>query len=217
MSTTMNALNSNSIRYAEFVRLTLPSATYTFCNAAGTIVVDGISFTGLGDLLMLGDIQRDIKATSDDLNISLTGIDGNNVSILLSNEIKGSLVEVWRGFLNSENQIITTPTQQFFKRYQGIVNNMSISEDFNEQLRTRIATCTISCASFRTILENRISGIKTNPVQWKVIHPNDVSMNRVPVIQAQYFDFGKKPTRGSQSTDATQTQSMSSQDNTSGS
>ena len=212
MATTMAALSSPSIRHAEFIKLTLPDVSYYFCNAAGPITVNGMTFTGLGDLLQLGDIQRDIKATNDDLTISLTGIDGNNVHMILDEPIKGSQVEVWRGFLDSENQIILTPTQQFFKRYQGIVNNMSITEDFNEQLRMRIATCSVSCASFRTILENRISGVKTNPVSWKLFYPNDTSMDRVPVIVAQYFDFGKEPTKGSQSTENTQSPSTETWD-----
>lgn len=202
MTTTMSALNSSSIRYSEFVRLTMPDATYTFCSAAGNITVDGITFTGLGDLLNIAGIQRDIKATSNDLTISLTGIDGNNVGIVLSSDIKGSLIEVWRGFFDSDNQIITTPTLQFFKRYQGIVNNVSITEDFNDQIRSRIATCSISCASIRYVLENRIAGVKTNTVSWQSIYPSDTSMSRVQSIVAQYFDFGKKPKKGSQSSTA---------------
>lgn len=200
MATTMAALSEPSIRHAEFIKLTLKTGTYTFCNAAGPITVDGTTYTGLGDLLSLGDIQRDIKATSDDLSITLTGIDGNNVHMLLYEDIKGSLVEVWRGFLNTDNQIITSPSQQFFKRYQGIVNNMSIAEEYNEKLRTRVATCSISCCSFRLILENRMAGIKTNPVSWRQFYPSDSSMDRVPVIQSQYFDFGAPPKKGSQST-----------------
>lgn len=210
MATTMAALSSPSIRHAEFIKLTLPSTSYYFCNAAGPITVNGMTFNGLGDLLQLGDIQRDIKATSDDLTISLTGIDGNNVHMILDEPIKGSKVEVWRGFLDSNNQIITSPSQQFFKRYQGIVNNTSISEDFNDQIRTRVATCSISCSSFRIVLENRVSGVKTNPVSWKIWYPNDSSMDRVPLIMAQYFDFGAPPKTGSQSTDTTQTPSMDS-------
>ena len=210
MATTMAALSSPSIRHAEFIKLTLPTVSYYYCNAAGPITVNGMTFAGLGDLLMLGDIQRDIKATSDDLTISLTGIDGNNVHMILDEPIKGSKVEVWRGFLDSNNQIITTPSQQFFKRYQGIVNNMSITEDFNDQLRARVATCSISCSSFRIVLENRVSGVKTNSVSWKTWYPNDTSMDRVSVIMAQYFDFGAPPKTGSQSTDTTQTPSMDS-------
>ena len=51
MSTTMTALDSSSIRYAEFIRLTMPSNVYTFCNAAAPITVDGMTFTNLGSLL----------------------------------------------------------------------------------------------------------------------------------------------------------------------
>jgi hypothetical protein len=197
MTTTMQALNSPSIRHAEFVKLTVESTTYTFCNAAAPITVDGVTYSALGALLGISDVQRDIKATSDDLTISLTGIDTNNVGLILSNDIKGSVVEVYRGFLDSNNQIITSPTQQFFKRYQGIVNNVAITETFNEQARMRVATCSVSCASFRLILENRMSGIKTNPVSWKQFYLNDTSMDRTPIIQNQYFDFGSPPKKGS--------------------
>jgi hypothetical protein len=193
MTTTMTALNSSSIRQAEFIRLTMPSNTYTFCNAAAPITVSGILFTNLGSLLQISDIKRDVKATSSDLSISLTGVDGTNVSIVLNSDIKGSRIEVWRGFLDSNNQIIQTPTQQFFKRYQGIVSNYSITEDFNEQLRTRIATVGLSCASFRTILENRVGGVRTTPKIWQVYYPADTSMNRVPAIAGSYFDFGGQP------------------------
>lgn len=197
----MTALDSPSIRQAEFIRLTMPSNTYTFCNAAAPIVVNGISFTNLGSLLQLSEIKRDIKATSSDLSVSLTGVDGTNVAIVLGSNIKGSRIEVWRGFLDSNNQIITTPTQQFFKRYQGIVSNFSITEDWNEDMRTRVATVGLSCASFRTILENRVGGVRTTPKIWQVYYPADTSMNRVPTIAGSYFDFGGQPiSSGSQAT-----------------
>ena len=202
MTTTMAALSSANIRHAEFVRLSVGSTptVYTFCNAAAPITVNGITFSNLGSLLAIGDVQRDVKATSFDMAISLTGIDPNNVALILSSDIKGSIVEIWRGFLDSNNQVITTPTPQFFKRWTGIVNNVSITEDFNEQVRQRIATCTITCSSMRRILENRIAGIKTNKVVWQYFYANDSSMNRVDAISNTYFDFGGKPTTGSVST-----------------
>ena len=197
MSTTMVALDSASIRYAEFVRLTMPSNTYTFCNAAQPITVDGITFTNLGSLLQISDIKNDVKATSSDLNIALTGVDGTNIYIVLSSDLKGSQIEVWRGFLDADNQIIQTPTQQFFKRYQGIVSNYSITEDWNEQMRIRTATVSLSCASFRTILENRVGGVRTTQKIWQAYYSGDTSMNRVAAIAGSYFDFGAKPSQGS--------------------
>lgn len=203
--TTINAVNSANIRHAEFVRLTVGTAAtvYTFCNAAAPVTVSGITFTNLGALLNVGDVQRDMRSTSDDMTIALTGIDPSNVGLILSNDIKGSLVEVWRGFLDANNQIITTPTTQFFKRYQGIISNVSITEDFNSELRTRIATCSISCSSMRRVLENRLGGVKTNQSSWQFLYPGDTSMDRVATIANTYFDFGKPPQTKTQSTDTT--------------
>ena len=200
MTTTMNALSSANIRHAEFVRLQIGNpvtSTYSFCNAAAPITVSGITFANLGMLLSLGDIPQDIKSTSDDITISLTGIDPANIALILSSNIKGSLVEIWRGFLDSNNQIITTPTTQFFKRYTGIINSVGISEDFNQEARSRVATCTIACTSMRKVLENRVAGLRTNQKSWQFFYPGDTSMNRVAAISNQYFDFGSPPKSGS--------------------
>jgi len=200
MSTTMNALNSASIVQAEFIRLTTSTDTYYFCNAASAITVSGMTFTNLGSLLSISQIDRNIKATSTDLTIQLAGVDGSNVAVVLAANIKGSNIDIWRGFLDSQNQIITTPTLQFFKRYTGIVSNASITEQFDDKLRIRVATIGISCASFRTILDNRIQGIKTVPKAWNFLYPNDTSMTRVPIVAATYFDFGAPPLSATQAT-----------------
>ena len=205
--TTINAVTGSQINHAEFVKLTVGNAAtvYTFCNAAAPITVGGITFSNLGALLSVGDVQRDIKATSDDMTIALTGIDPTNVGIILGSDIKGSLVEVWRGFFDSNNQIITTPTTQFFKRYQGIINSVSITEDFNSEARIRIATCSISCSSMRRVLENRLSGVKTNQNNWQFIYAGDTSMNRVSEISNTFFDFGSPPKTQTQSSETTVT------------
>ena len=201
MTTTMTALSSANINHAEFIRMivgkTSPT-TYTFCNAAGPVTVSGITFSGLGSLLSLGDIQQDIKASSDDLMIALVGIDPANISLILSSDIKGSSVEVWRGFLDSDNQIITSPSTQFFKRYTGIISNVSITEDWNDQLRSRTATCSISCCSMRKVLDSRVAGMRTNQKSWQFVYgSSETSMNRVSLISNQFFDFGSPPMGGS--------------------
>lgn len=208
--TTIYAVNGPQIIHAEFVRLTVGTAetVYTFCNAAAPVTVNGITFSNLGALLSVGDVQRDIKATSDDMTIQLTGIDPSNIAIILGNQIKGSLVEVWRGFLDSNNQIITSPTTQFFKRYQGIINSVSITENFDSEKRIRVATCSISCSSMRRILENRLSGVKTNQKSWQVFYPGDTSMNRVVEVANTYFDFGAPPKTQTQASETTVTQTM---------
>jgi hypothetical protein len=200
MTTTMSALSSASIRHAEFIRMQVGKpgsvTTYTFCNAAASITVSGITFAGMGSLLGLSEIQQDMKNTSADLSVTLTGIASANIAILLGADIKGSTVEVWRGFLDSNNQIITSPSTQFFKRYSGIINSASISEQWDDGVRQRVATCTVSCCSMRRVLENLVSGMKTNDSSWKFKYPGDSSMSRVAAISNTYFDFGKPPEVG---------------------
>jgi hypothetical protein len=197
--TPMTALASANITHGEFVRLTTSTGTYTFCNAAAPVVAGGISFTGLGSLLSVGAVNREIKATSIDMIIGLIGIDPANIALVLGSNIKGSTVEVWRGFFDSNYQIITSPSTQFFKRYQGIVSNVSITEDWNDNIRSRTATASISCTSFRAVLENRIAGIRTNLNNWQQIYTSDTSMSRVAAISATYFDFGRPPQTSTQS------------------
>jgi hypothetical protein len=60
----------------------------------------------------------------------------------------------------------------------------------------------------RRILENRISGVKTNQNSWQFLYgTSDTSMNRVAEISASYFDFGSLPKTNTQSTDNTVTDS----------
>lgn len=192
----MAALDSSSIIVAEFVVLTLPAITYRYTNASAPVTVDGEIFNNLGSLMSISDVQNGVKANSADLTIAITGIDPDNVNLVLSADIKGSKIELYRGFLDSNNQIITTPTQQFFRRYSGIINNFAISEEFNDDMRIRVATCTLSSSSMRTVLENRNAGLKTNAEVWKSFYPNDASMDRVATIATTYFDFGKAPLGG---------------------
>ena len=96
--TTINAVTGSQINHAEFVKLTVGVAgtVYTFCNAAAPITVGGITFSNLGALLNVGDVQRDIKATSDDMTIALTGILPANIALILS----GDIGQPNRGFSN---------------------------------------------------------------------------------------------------------------------
>jgi hypothetical protein len=58
----------------------------------------------------------------------------------------------------------------------------------------------------RRVLENRLSGVKTNQNSWQFIYSGDTSMNRVAQIANTYFDFGKAPMTQTQASETTVTQ-----------
>jgi len=84
--TTINAVTGSQINHAEFVRLTVGNigTVYTFCNAAAPITVSGITFSNLGALLNVGDVQRAIKSTPDDMTIALMSINFAIIGIIVS-------------------------------------------------------------------------------------------------------------------------------------
>jgi hypothetical protein len=58
----------------------------------------------------------------------------------------------------------------------------------------------------RRILENRLSGVRTNKNNWQFIYGvNETSMNRVSEISNTFFDFGSPPKTNTQSSETTVT------------
>lgn len=199
--TPMVFTGNKQIRVAEFFRITAAdNTTYLFSSLPYAITTSGMTFSGLGGYLAISQIQRDIKATSRDISLSISGIDPANVPLVLNNS-KGGIVEMWRGSIDDQGAVQTiSGTLQFFKRITGIITNVGVDEDWTD--RDRTATCTLTVSTFRAVLDARQAGIRTNPTFWKVRYPNDVSMDRVPVIANTYFDFGKPPMKGGLSDDS---------------
>lgn len=188
--------NTNTIRYADFVRMTTPSATYRFATTPTAITVaavDAEPFTALGQLVKVGNATRDIKSTANETTVTLTGIDPVMLGLVLGTEIKGAQLEMWHGFFDANGQLITTGgTGGLYQFFNGYVNSFGISEQWFEEVRGYIGTITISASSIQLILQNRLAGRYTNNNSWQFYAPNDTSMNRVAFIQTINYAFGKE-------------------------
>ena len=191
------ANNKPVVNNAEFVKLTIYNEynnvananIYTFSSSYKEETIANVPYSPLGGLLGVGIQQRDIRVTSADTSLSLSGIDGNNMAVVLGNKIRGSKVEIIRGFY--DNNYVLTNTAQ---RFSGIVTSYNIAEERKDQDDN--FTITLNASSFRSVLENRIASRKTNSESWKEFNSTDTSMDRVPSLSDQKFDFGKKPIQG---------------------
>ena len=192
--------DKTSINSAEFVKLTIyndvsntaDTTIYTFSSAYKYETIDGTQYSPMGGLLAVGIQQRDIRVTSADTSISLSGIpsDGSdNMAIVLGTKIRGSKVEIIRGFYNT-NYVLTSVAQ----RFTGIVTSYNITEERHDLVDN--FTITLNASSYKNVLENRVAGRKTNGESWKVFYPTDTSMDNVYSLADQYFDFGVKPKQG---------------------
>lgn len=161
-------------------------SVYTFSSAYKPETINGVTYTPLGGLLSVGVQQRDIRVTSADTSISLSGVSGNNIQIILDNTIRGSQVDIVRGFYDNNFNLTSNA-----HRFTGIVTSYNITEDRQEKEDN--FTVTINCSSIKTVLENRVAGRKTNKQSWQSFYPTDSSMNNIYSISGQNFDFGRKP------------------------
>jgi len=188
-------VGTNTIRYADFVRITTDSATYLFSTAPTAITVSAVDanpFTGLSQLVSIGSASRDIKSTANETTVTLVGIDTAMLSLVLGAGIKGSEIEMWHGFFDAAGALITTGgTGGLYQYFTGYINSFSISEQWMEEIRGFVGTVTVSASSIQLILQNRTAGRYTNDNAWKQFNPNDTSMNRVNFIQTINYQFGR--------------------------
>jgi hypothetical protein len=216
------SLASAKITDAEFIRVTVYNPiggantpiTYCLSNSFKTETFSGSNFSGsyvaLGGLVSISGHQRDLSATAFDTQITLVGIDQTKIKDILEvgwngdipktyhAGLKGSKIEIFRGFYDANYNLIDTPQL----RYTGITTSYHINEERQQQVDT--FTLTLQCSSYKTVLENRFSGRHTNGASW---NPNvlpqydgngnptnanyDSSMDRVQAIHNTTFNFGR--------------------------
>lgn len=187
--------NTNNIRYADFVRVTTPSATYRFASTPSALTVPSVDaqpFDALGILMKVGDTQRDIKSTANETSFTLVGIDLAALGWVLGQEIKGSQIEAWKGFFNTDGELITTGgSGGLYQFFNGYINSFAIQETWLEEVRQFVGVISVSASSIQLILKNRTAGRYTNDNNWQFFAPGDTSMNRVPFITNINYNFGK--------------------------
>lgn len=189
-------VGTNNIRYADFIKVVSGATTYRFSTAPYALTipaVDASPFDGLGVLIKVGDATRDIKSTANETTVTLVGIDTSMLAWVLGQDIKGSKIEMWHGFFDTDNQLITTGgTGGLYKFFTGYVSSFQITEQWMEEGKAYVGVISVSASSIQLILQNRTAGRYTNDNAWKAWASTDTSMNRTTFIQGVNYMFGKE-------------------------
>jgi hypothetical protein len=187
--------DTNNIRMADFVRINTNGTIYLFATTPSALTipeVDANPFTALGALMRIGDTSRDIKSTANETTITIVGLDTAYLGWVLGQDIKGSQIEMWHGFFDTDGALITTGgTGGLYQFFNGYISSFSISEQWNEEVRSYIGVISVAASSIQLILQNRTAGRFTNNNSWTFYNPTDTSMNRVAFISTINYAFGK--------------------------
>lgn len=187
-----------SVKTALFVRIdveeyrTSSIANYvtevlTFSDHDQNFVIGGETYIPLGNLLNITSSKSELRPSSNNVTITLSGIPNTSIAEIIHSKIKGSPVKIYRAYFNASTgvQIGTT-----VGRYIGIVNNYSLEEEFDVLARTASNQIILECNSTVDILSNKLSGRRTNEQSMKSFYPSDTSMDRVATLSGSNFDFG---------------------------
>lgn len=204
----MAAYDSVSIRHGMLIDLTVNATTYYISNLYKTLTYNGHEYQTMGSFLNITEMQNDLRATNNQLTVSLSGIPvgddtPNFLNIVLNSKVKGSRIQIYRAFFdaNSLNTIAV------YQRYNGYVSNYSLGENWDQDNRLVSNTISLQCSNINAIIERQYSGRRTNPGDQEKWFPNDTGMYRVKLLADTQFDFGKKYTGGGGSTSTPETPS----------
>lgn len=183
------AINLSAYRAIQtnlFVKLDIPGySVLTFSDYHKNYTVAGTNYTGLGQLLSVSNSEDNLRAAPSELSISISGIPSANVTDIINNRIKGSECKVYRGFFNVDTGDLLSIVGNPAGKFQGVVSNYEIADELDMGDDTGTVTLTLTVTSVVSLLENKISGRRTNPQDF----PNG-DMDRVLPLQKSNFNFG---------------------------
>jgi len=158
--------------------------TLLFTDSDAAVTIGSDTYTPLGEFLNVTPTTSELRPTSDQITLTLSGVPTASIPEVLFSKIKGSKVEIRRQFRDGNNLL---GTQGYFF---GRVNNFSLQEDYSVEERSATNIILLECANYLSILNDKISGRLTNPNSNKRFFPNDTGMDRVPIIKGTKLDFG---------------------------
>jgi hypothetical protein len=162
MTTTIPEVDSRSIEYGVLIDLTLDGTTYYISNCYKDVLYNGNTYDALAGFLTVSEIQSNISNANDEIQVSLSAIPPTYIAAVLGEPIKGGEINIYRAFFDYTTQEVITGA--VYKRFTGIISNYSVQEDLDATTMTPEVnhTITIIASSVMGVLENKISGRRTN-------------------------------------------------------
>lgn len=104
------------------VELVLDSGTVFVNSTDRDLVWSGNTYTGIGDLGKISEIQESAEIKPSGLTLELSGIPQSHLDIVLTEDYQGRTIKVHQGYLDSNHAIIIDPVLMF----EGLIDQMSL-------------------------------------------------------------------------------------------
>jgi hypothetical protein len=162
-------LATNDIRPIHLITIGFTSpVNITDCSFSITSSVSGASVTyNASDFIMgISDFSEQTELSKSSLSLALSGADQTFISTVLNENVTNDSVDIYRGFLDSSNNVIADP----FLFYKGQIEGFSIGEN------DTASTVTLNIVSHWADFEKK-NGRKTNNTSQQRFFSTDVGMD----------------------------------------
>jgi len=184
---------------AMFVRLDIPGTGIlrlsNYHKPVSLTESDGSDYTydQVGILLQIGDTMNELRASTNEVSVGLSGIPVSYAVGIQQVKLKGSQIDIRRVFMDPVTDEILDITGNPVIAFRGVVNNYGFSEQFNQFSDSSSIAINVSCSSIVDVLENKLAGRRTNKEDMRKFYPSDTSFDRVTEIAGRAFNFGRPP------------------------
>ena len=179
----------SAVESAMFIKWVVPTLATKYMSDYHTdVTIGGNIYTNEGRILDVSAMSSELKVSPSQLTITLDGLATNAVFDVLDKDIKGSEIEIYRGFFDATTHSLLslTPAANPLLKFKGIVTNFLVSSDVSSTSQLETTEIVLTCNSIVEVLDKKVAGRRTN----KQDFPDEQSMDRVQILVNSNFNFG---------------------------
>ena len=169
----------------------------TYHKAINITEPDGIAYQyePAGVLLSISEGVNELRASSVETSIGLSGIPVQYAVTVQATNIRGSRIDVYRVFTDPVTDAVLAITGNPVFMFRGVVANYGFTEQYNEFSKDSSLVVNLSCTSLVDMLNTKINGRRTNSESQRQYYPSDTSFDRITNLVGRPFDFGAPVTK----------------------
>jgi len=197
-------LNGSSLTPFFAITMVLDSGTINMWTGIGDLVTDTATYSGVGTMLDIGQIDETAEMSASGATVVLSGIPSSMLSLALDEQYQGRVATImfgvtsftassWaisNGFWNDakvwlDSEIWYDSNYQIMDVFSGYLDQMNISESSD--------TCTISVSIESKLIDlERPRIFRYNSASQKSLYPSDLGFDFVESLQNKQFTWGRK-------------------------
>lgn len=197
----ITAITSEAYRPFFAVKAELDSTTLALWTGVGEIAISGTTYSGVGTFLEIGDVEETAEISAKGLQLSLSGIPSDLLSLALSEPYQGRLLTLFFGITDQQRTFLLQENGSFLlledgdriiqdnddapaQIFKGYIDQMTIEEG------AETSTIAVSVENKLIDLE-RAKTLRYTDESQKARFPNDKGFQYVSDLQDKKFNWGR--------------------------